>query len=305
MLMPPLHLLTEEASVAVEGNQCSARMQTTCDLRHTEKNQVRTRTSLDAVGISQTCQYSEVVRLGVATPIHEVGLRRNLISAGPKIEIAAPYFDPGLICRKSRSSVRDNILWFTVWRVAMIIERLSREHRNIEKLLAILERELEVFDRGDRPDYEVIRVVISYFEVYPEVYHHPQEDLVFAKLRTRDPIAAAKVGDLAREHHKGAERLRRVTQAVESVLADRELLRENVDTIVRDFIAHERRHMMMEDRDFFPAALKALMPQDWMEIASAVTSHKDPLFSDVTEERFDALRAHILRLEQEAEAERK
>jgi hemerythrin-like domain-containing protein len=187
----------------------------------------------------------------------------------------------------------------------MIIERLSQEHRNIEKLLAILERELEVFDRGDRPDYEVIRAVISYFEVYPEVYHHPQEDLVFAKLRTRDAAAAAKVGDLAREHQKGAERLRRVAHAIDSVLADREVLRQNVDTIVRDFIEHERRHMMMEDRDFFPAALKALKPQDWTEIASAVTSREDPLFSDAAEARFDALRAHILQLEQEAEAERK
>ncbi len=102
----------------------------------------------------------------------------------------------------------------------MIIERLSQEHRNIEKLLAVLERELEVFDRGDRPDYEVIRAVISYFELYPEVYHHPQEDVVFAKLKTRDPAAAAKVGDLAREHQKGAERLRRVAHAVENVLAD-------------------------------------------------------------------------------------
>lgn len=187
----------------------------------------------------------------------------------------------------------------------MIIERLSREHRNIEKLLTILERELEVFDRGDRPDYEVIGAIISYFEVYPEVYHHPQEDLVFAKLRERDPVAAAKIGDLAREHHIGADRLRRVAQAVSCVLADGELVRQSVDTIVRDFIAHERRHIMMEDRYFFPAALKALKPQDWTEIASAVTTHKDPLFSDVTEEQFDALRAHILRLEQEAEAERK
>src|ERR1700692_3178463 len=136
----------------------------------------------------------------------------------------------------------------------MIIERLSQEHRNIEKLLAVLERELEVFDRGDRPDYEVIRAVISYFEVYPEVYHHPQEDLVFAKLTNRDPAAAAKVGDLAREHQKGTERLRRVAHAVENVLADAEVLRQNVDTIVRDFIEHERRHIMMEDRDFFPAA---------------------------------------------------
>jgi hemerythrin-like domain-containing protein len=139
----------------------------------------------------------------------------------------------------------------------MIIERLSQEHRNIEKLLAILERELEVFDRGDRPDYEVIGAIISYFDLYPEVYHHPQEDVVFAKLKIRDPAAAAKVGDLAGEHQKGAERLRRVAHAVENVLADREVLRQNFDTIVRDFIAHEKRHMMMEDRDFFPAALKA------------------------------------------------
>jgi hypothetical protein len=47
------------------------------------------------------------------------------------------------------------LLWFTVWSAAMIIERLSQEHRNIEMLLAVLERELEIFDRGDRPDYEV------------------------------------------------------------------------------------------------------------------------------------------------------
>ncbi len=187
----------------------------------------------------------------------------------------------------------------------MIIKRLSEEHRNIERLLAVLERELEVFDRGDRPDYEVIRSIIDYFAVYPKVYHHPQEELVFAKLKLRDPAAAARVGDLAGEHHKGTERLRRVARAVDNVLSGVEVLRQDVDTIVRDFIAQERHHMTMEGRDFFPAALKALKPHDWEEITSAVTSHKDPLFSDVIEERFDELRAHILRLEQEAEAERR
>jgi len=128
--------------------------------------------------------------------------------------------------------------------------------------------------------------------------------LVFAKLRIRDPSAAAKVGDLAREHQIGAERLHRVTQAVDRALADHQILRQYVDTIVRDFIEHERHHIMMEDRDFLPAALKALEPQDWEEITTALTGHRDPLFSDVAEEGFDMLRAHILRLEQEAEAER-
>jgi len=186
----------------------------------------------------------------------------------------------------------------------MIIERLSREHRNVEVLLVVLERELEIFDRGGRPDYEVIRAVISYFETYTELYHHPQENLVLAKLEIRDPAAAKKLGSLALEHQKGGERLRRVAQTIDNVLADREILRESVDNIIRDFIEQERRHIIMEDRDFFPAALKALEPQDWTEIASALTGRQDPLFSDAAEETFDAVRMRILQLEQEAEAER-
>ena len=187
----------------------------------------------------------------------------------------------------------------------MIIDLLRQEHRNIDKLLLVLEQELRLFARGERPDYEVIRAVIAYFEVYPDAYHHPQEYMVFKKLKARDPAAAASVGDLAAEHRSGAERLRRVAQAVQGVLMDREILRHTVDGIVRDFIARERQHMAMEERVFFPAAIKALRPQDWAEIASTLTNQKDPLFSETVEERFDVVRRHIVQLEQEAAAERR
>ena len=148
-----------------------------------------------------------------------------------------------------------------------VINILRQEHRNIEKLLLVLERELAIFARGERPDYEVIHAVVAYFQVYPDAYHHPLEDMVFEKLKARDFAAAAKIGDLAADHRRGAERLRRVGQAVESVLADRELLRQTVNNIIRDFIEQERRHVAMEERDFFPAAVNALQPQDWAEIA--------------------------------------
>jgi hemerythrin-like domain-containing protein len=186
----------------------------------------------------------------------------------------------------------------------MVIEILRQEHRNIEKLLFVLERELGVFARKDRPDYEVVHAVIGYFQVYPDTYHHPLEDLVFGKLKMRDPAAAAKIGDLEADHRRGAERLRRVAQAVESVLADRQLLRQTVNDIIRDFIDQERRHMAMEERNFFPAAVKALQPQDWAEIASRSTDQRDPLLSEVVEEGFGIVRRHILKLELEAEAER-
>ena len=186
----------------------------------------------------------------------------------------------------------------------MIIERLSREHRNVEKLLVILERELSVFARGERPDYEVIHAVIAYFQVYPDACHHPLEDIVFARLKLRDRAAAARIGDLAADHRRGAERLRRVAHAVEGVLAGRELLRQTVNDIIGDFIEQERRHMAMEERDFFPAAATALRPQDWAEIAARLTDQIDPFLSDVVEEKFEVVRKHILQLEKEAEAER-
>jgi hemerythrin-like domain-containing protein len=186
----------------------------------------------------------------------------------------------------------------------MIIDFLRQEHRNIEKLLVVLERELNVFARGERPDYEVIHAVIAYFQVYPDAYHHPPEDMVFEKLKTRDSVTAARIGDLAAEHRRGAERLRHVARTVDSVLADRELLRESVNTVIRDFIVQERRHIAMEESLFFPAAVAALQAEDWAEIASRLTGHKDPLFSTTVEQRFDIVRSHILQLEQEAEAER-
>ena len=186
----------------------------------------------------------------------------------------------------------------------MIIDSLLREHRNIEKLLLILEREASVFDRGERPDYQLIHAVISYFLVYPRAYHHPQEDMVFETLKARDPAAAAKIGDLTAEHRSGAERLQRVAQTVQNVLSDQILARQTVHDIIFDFIEHERRHIAMEDHVFFPAAVQALQREDWAQIASQLTDRKDPLFGDAVEARFDAVRSYILQLEQEAERER-
>jgi len=185
-----------------------------------------------------------------------------------------------------------------------VVEVLRQEHRNIETLLRVLEQELSVFDRGNRPDYEVVVGVIDYFKDYPDSCHHPKEDMIFRKLKSRDPVAAASIGDLEIEHQEGASRLRRVAEAVERVLSDEDLLRQTVDEVIHDFISHERRHMEMEERIFFPTAIKALRPKDWADIALKLADRRDPLYGPGLEERFNMLRRKILKIEAEAEAER-
>jgi hemerythrin-like domain-containing protein len=185
-----------------------------------------------------------------------------------------------------------------------MIEILRQEHCNIEKLLCVLERELRVFDRGDRPDYEVVMAVFDYFKDYPESCHHPKEDMIIDKLKVRAPNRAAMIGDLEGQHREGARRLRRAAEAVERVLSDQDLRRDNVNHIIRAFIDHEREHMAMEEREVFPAALKALRPDDWTDIARKLGNRSDPLYRKDFEEKFNVLRRNILKMEQEAEAER-
>jgi hemerythrin-like domain-containing protein len=180
-----------------------------------------------------------------------------------------------------------------------IIQILLEEHRNIDKLLTVLEHELEVFDRSEEPDYEILRAVIEYFQDYPEDCHHPKEDLVFAKLKMRDSAAAERIGDVEAEHEVEGLRLRRLVEAIENILAGRELLRQTFHDVVHDFIKHQRQHMDKEERLLFPAAVQRLQPEDWAAIDAHVNDRKDPLFNGAIETKFQALQRTILRWERE------
>ena len=188
--------------------------------------------------------------------------------------------------------------------MSRIIEILLEEHRNIEKLLLVLEQELEVFARSERPDYEILQAIIQYFQDYPESCHHPKEDMVFKQLKVRDPAAAKRIGDVEAEHQVETKRLLGFAQAVEHILAGREFLRQAFHNVVHDFIEHQRQHMDKEERLLFPSAAKALRPEDWAEIDARLNDRKDPLFNGVIENKFHALQRNILRWERETETNR-
>lgn len=188
--------------------------------------------------------------------------------------------------------------------MSKIIEILRREHQNIEKLLLVLEEELKAFDHGEPPDYEILQTIVEYFQDYPEHYHHPKEDIVFDKLKVRDPTLARRIGNVKAEHQTEGNRLREFAQAVEDILAGREFLRQTFHNLAHDFIAHQREHMDKEERLLFPAALKALRPADWAEIDKRMSNRSDPLFDRTVEKKFDALRQTVLRWEQETQANR-
>jgi hemerythrin-like domain-containing protein len=183
--------------------------------------------------------------------------------------------------------------------MTMMIELLRDEHRDIEQLLDVLEHELKAFDRRERPDYEVIQAIIGYFQDYPDCCHHPKEDMIFERLKARNPLVAKRIGDVEAEHRQETERLDRVAKVVRNVLLDREILRLTFSKVMRDFIDHQRGHMAMEERSLFPAAASALRPEDWREIESKWNDKTETLFNVAMEEKCHSLRDRILRWSRE------
>jgi hemerythrin-like domain-containing protein len=180
-----------------------------------------------------------------------------------------------------------------------VIRILRREHANISKLIKTLERQIAVFENGGDPDYDIIEGIADYFLSFPDLYHHPKENMVFAKLRERDPQAAWKIGDLQREHDEIASRTREFTTAVRSLLVDTRTPDMPFDTRARHFIDFQRAHMEKEEKHFFPAALEVLTPEDWEELEAKMTDQEDPLFGERVGERYEALHANILQWERE------
>lgn len=182
-----------------------------------------------------------------------------------------------------------------------VIRILRREHANMETLVKTLEWQVGEFERGGTPDYEVIRGAIDYFLSFPDLYHHPKEDMVYARLCQRDPDGARLIGDLRREHETLASRTREVSAGVMAVLDNAQVPRESLVRWARAFIDLQRTHMQMEEEVFFPAALKVLTESDWRALEDEMKREEDPLFGETVGGRFEALRASILKWQAEAE----
>jgi hemerythrin-like domain-containing protein len=178
--------------------------------------------------------------------------------------------------------------------MAEAIRVLRQEHANMASLVKSLDWQLGEFERGGKPDYDIIRSIIDYFMSFPNLFHHPKEDLVFARLTVRAPHIAEKIGDLRREHEALGARSREFAAGIKAVLDEAQVPRESLIRWAKAFIDLQWKHMHMEENDFFPAALECLTTDDWREVEAQMTTPDDPLFGEHVGERFEALRKKIL-----------
>ena len=180
------------------------------------------------------------------------------------------------------------------------IRILRQEHANMAMLLDILDRQLAATKAGERLDYDMIKAILDYFISYPDLFHHPKEDLIFLRLRARDSDKAKPIAELLTGHEDLSLLTRRFARAMfDQILNPGEVTQIWFASLGRKFVDENRRHMAREEEHFFPRALEVLSSEDWAAIDAQITNREDPLFGGLVEFRFRDLHGMILDLERD------
>jgi hemerythrin-like domain-containing protein len=157
-----------------------------------------------------------------------------------------------------------------------LVDVLRREHDSMRALLNVMEEQVA---EEATPDYGLLGEILLYCESYPDAYHHPKEDLIYAALCKHAPEAADAVQDLQAEHVIMASATREVLGLVSRAAAGSISAEENLLQKIGAYVRFYRAHIRREESDFFPRALEALAPEHWLELETHVINPTDPHFS--------------------------
>jgi hemerythrin-like domain-containing protein len=160
----------------------------------------------------------------------------------------------------------------TVDRVAAIVpvEAWHAEHARFQELLGELQRQVDVFHAGERPDYERMMDIIETLRETGDRSHHPREDVAFERLARRCPDLALPLARLRQEHRVIAEAGENLRRLLSGALDDDIIPRAEIEVAAAMYLVYYGNHIAHEEEDILQRAAQSLTADDWSAVKNAV-----------------------------------
>jgi hemerythrin-like domain-containing protein len=167
------------------------------------------------------------------------------------------------------------------------------EHEYFARLLRLLQKQIDVFHAGGKPNYALMQDIVSYLREYSDWFHHPREDVAFERLASHCPELELVVARLQQEHrviaHAGATLLAHIEAALKGSI----LPREQIEAAAATYLIYYQNHIRVEETTILTRAAQNLTAEDWEAVLAAVPVAPDPLFGANPQMRFHELRRQI------------
>jgi hemerythrin-like domain-containing protein len=174
-----------------------------------------------------------------------------------------------------------------------LLEKLGRDHRNLEKILEMLTNQLDNFYAGKESNFDLKIELMEYLEAFADKGHHPLENIIYAVGMERAPERRELFERLCHQHQDLNRLTSRFRHSLEGVLHEAVISRAELETQGREFIALQHLHLDLEDREVFPLLEATLTEDDWKRLETSIPRHDDPVFETPDRIRFQNLVAFL------------
>lgn len=176
-----------------------------------------------------------------------------------------------------------------------MLKILQQDHINISRLMDLLESQVRLLEENNPANLQLISDIVEYIMNYPDLYHHPREDLIFEILRHRDKAIGPVINHLLGEHKVLTETAINLSEMLRNINAnDKEQIRTLAD-LLQKYINLSRSHMDIEESNLYPCAKQALTEEDWEEIEKGSVYKDDPLFGKVIYKQYQHIYDSIIK----------
>lgn len=175
-----------------------------------------------------------------------------------------------------------------------VLEKLHNDHINFDKLLNILEGHLRLLEDCEASDLDTVLDAVRYMKEYPDCVHHPMENTIFKYFLEHYEQAHEHIHDLLLEHDDMPLLTDRLFEALQSASAGFPQEREELCTILGEYISVQRKHMDREEANVYPVLNSKLTKKDWQQIDRDIAKVEDPLFGEDVHESYQRLLAQIM-----------
>lgn len=154
------------------------------------------------------------------------------------------------------------------------LKQLMRDHGVMLAVTEAVERELAAAQAGRPCDAGLVVLALRYLRDFPEWFHHPREEALFARAIAKDPACEAALVEVMAEHDRLPLSNQRLLDAFEALAADAGPPPDGILAELRRYVDDQHHHMRHENEEIFPALLTVLDEADW---AVAAVDVGDPL----------------------------
>lgn len=161
-----------------------------------------------------------------------------------------------------------------------IEKQLYRDHYHLQRLLDYLSREIELYECGMASSVELPLILdtLDYIRFYPERWHHPAEDRIFAHILSKNPAEAPFLRQVQEEHVQLLQLTRYMTRLFDAVANDGVVPVAELIRTTREFLHRQLSHIGRENEMVYPLLDKYLTPADWCVLEAQLSIEVDPLF---------------------------